>query len=290
MSADFDFGQEEIKQFNKDGYFVIENFLTTAECDNLRQRCHDIVEEEDFSKHPVIAFNTRDNEQASTDYFINSGDKIRYFFEEAALNDEGKPKVSEHLALNKIGHALHELDPEFKKVTTSDKMIKIAKCLDLKHPTVVQSMYIFKQPSHGGAVLPHQDSTFLHTDPNTLTGIWIALEDADVENSCLWFAPGSHKKHTNTTRRALRTIKDGAPAVKFEGSDPVVNDEEFVVVPVKKGSLVLIHGCVVHKSEKNISKRSRHIYTFHVFDKGVSKYSEDNWLQPTDVVPFKPLY
>ena len=288
MSADFVFGEEEVRQFNKNGYLAIENFLTDAECDNLRQRCHDMIENEDFSKHPVVAFTTTKHEQSSTNYFITSGDKIRYFFEDAALDEAGKPKVSKHLALNKIGHALHELEPEFKKVSTSEKIIKIAKSLNLKHPAVVQSMYIFKQPLNGGIVLPHQDSTFLHTDPNTLTGIWIALEDADVENSCLWFAPGS--QNLGITRRALRTMKDGAPCVTFEGSDPVVDDKEFVAVPVKKGSLVLIHGCVVHKSEENVSNRSRHIYTFHLFDKGVSKYSEDNWLQPTDVVPFKPLY
>ena len=42
-------------------------------------------------------------------------------------------------------------------------------------------------------VIPHQDSTFLHTSPMKLMGYWIALEDATVENGCLWFIPGSHK-------------------------------------------------------------------------------------------------
>lgn len=47
-------------------------------------------------------------------------------------------------------------------------------------------------------VRPHQDGTFLHTTPLRLLGIWIALEDAEVDNGCLWFAPGSHKSKYQT--------------------------------------------------------------------------------------------
>lgn len=42
-------------------------------------------------------------------------------------------------------------------------------------------------------MVPHQDATFLNTTPMKLYGLWIALEDATLENGCLWFMPGSHK-------------------------------------------------------------------------------------------------
>lgn len=41
--------------------------------------------------------------------------------------------------------------------------------------------------------MPHQDSTFLYTEPLSATGFWFALEDCTNENGCLWFVPGSHK-------------------------------------------------------------------------------------------------
>lgn len=47
-------------------------------------------------------------------------------------------------------------------------------------------------------VTPHQDATFLHTEPITITGFWIPTEDATLENGCLWFIKGSHKNGLTT--------------------------------------------------------------------------------------------
>src|SRR5678816_2279691 len=58
---------------------------------------------------------------------------------------------------------------------------------------LVQSMYIFKQPNIGGEVTCHQDSTFLYTEPVEIAGLWFALEDATIENGCLWAIPGGQR-------------------------------------------------------------------------------------------------
>ena len=50
-----------------------------------------------------------------------------------------------------------------------------------------------QQPGIGGEVVPHQDNTFLYTEPTTCVGLWLALEDATKENGCLWALPESHK-------------------------------------------------------------------------------------------------
>ncbi len=49
-----------------------------------------------------------------------------------------------------------------------------------------------QQPKIGGEVRPHQDSTFLRTDPPSVVGLWWALEDATKQNGCLWALPGAH--------------------------------------------------------------------------------------------------
>lgn len=55
----------------------------------------------------------------------------------------------------------------------------------------LQSMLIFKQPYVGGEVVPHQDSSFIATQPYSCVGIWLALEDATQDNGCLWTLPGA---------------------------------------------------------------------------------------------------
>ena len=56
------------------------------------------------------------------------------------------------------------------------------------------------------------------------------------------------------------------------------------------GSVVLIHGQVMHKSEANLSDKPRHAYTFHMIETEGSVYSKENWLQPTESLPFPKLF
>jgi ectoine hydroxylase-related dioxygenase (phytanoyl-CoA dioxygenase family) len=75
-----------------------------------------------------------------------------------------------------------------------------------------------------------------------------------------------------------------------EGQEPQFPHEQFIPCPVKKGACVLIDGLVLHKSEHNRSDKSRHIYTFHIYDAGVAKWDERNWIQPTDKGTFAPFF
>lgn len=56
------------------------------------------------------------------------------------------------------------------------------------------------------------------------------------------------------------------------------------------GTCILIHGQVIHYSESNKSTKSRNAYTFHVIEQRNTKYSENNWLQPTETGTFVSLY
>lgn len=213
------------------------------------------------------------------------------------------------LAINKIGHYLHALSPSFRSISLSPRNTAIARSLSFRDPRVLQSMVICKQPEIGGAVPPHQDSTFLYTDPPSAVGYWYALEDATKENGCLSFAPGSQKR-TAIAQRFVRTgdgtgfidnkgaqfpkdlqpkqnggTENGMPRSHAHLSNGDANGEKkeevYEMGEVKAGTLVLIHGNILHKSEKNVSGKSRFIYTFHVIE-GEEKYDERNWLQPPE--------
>jgi len=279
---------EQIAKYHADGYLVLEKFLDDADVERLVDSCRRLVDGFDpLENH--CTFTTADNKQSRDEYFLESGDKIRYFLEEDAIDTDGRLVVDKSRCLNKIGHALHWLEPEFRRVTFGQNVKDAVRSLGFVDPVVAQSMYIFKPPRIGGQVTPHQDSTFLHTQPMNIVGVWLALQDVTLENGCLWFVPGSQRNGIG--RRFVRNADpESTQLTKIVGSDPPVDDSQFVAAPVAKGSCVLIHGEVVHKSEKNLSAASRHAYTFHVLEQADTVYSTDNWLQPTPQLPFPSLY
>ncbi|HEY5442883.1 MAG TPA: phytanoyl-CoA dioxygenase family protein, partial [Pyrinomonadaceae bacterium] len=182
----------------------------------------------------------------------------------------------------KIGHALHDFDPVFDRFSRSDKIKQLSADLGIENPLLLQSMYIFKQPNIGGEVTCHQDSTFLYTEPNDIVGLWFALEDATLENGCLWAIPGGHKSGLKS-----RWVRIGQVGMEFQTFDAEPwPEEELVPLEVKKGSLILLHGLLPHRSLENKSSKSRHAYTLHLIG-GNANYSADNWLQRSQSMPLR---
>lgn len=149
-------------------------------------------------------------------------------------------------------------------------------------------MVICKQPEIGGAVPPHQDSTFLYTDPPSAVGFWYALEDATASNGCLSFLPGSHKSSPISKRFVRKVEGTGTEFVDNTGKKfpdgkeygGEAGEQEWQLGEVKAGTLVLIHGNLMHRSERNTSQKGRIIYTFHVIEGEDCAYDKRNWLQP----------
>ena len=186
------FSLEMKNEWSKKGFLVIEDFYKEIECDKLKIRADLLVK--DFDPESVrTIFDTNSQEHKDDDYFLKSGDKIRFFFEDKAFNKKGDLINKKELLINKIGHALHDLDDEFYRFSHRKDLDNLSKELGLEKPLLMQSMYIFKQPNIGGEVICHQDSTFLFTEPDTVIGFWVALEDATIENGCLWVAEGGHQ-------------------------------------------------------------------------------------------------
>jgi len=262
----------EMLSFWKDnGYLIIENFKTQEECDLLIKRSKKLIDQEDFNNEQSV-FDTVSQIHNDDSYFLESGDKIRFFFEEKADLNKENIKSNKQYIVNKIGHALHDLDEAFIKFSKNDELNQIAKAIGFENPLLLQSMYIFKQPKIGGEVVCHQDSTFLITEPESTVGFWFALEDANKENGCLQVASGGHK---GPLRKLFKRVNN---KMKMEelSSKPFPDTDTFV--EVNKGSLVLLHGRLPHYSCENKSLKSRHAYTLHVID-GVTKYLDYNWLQ-----------
>ena len=271
----------QVQQYRDVGFLVLEEFVDEATCDQLRARAKELVQEFDPAE-VVSIFSTREQNRLTDEYFMTSGDKIRFFFEENAFNADGTLEYEKEKSINKIGHALHDLDPLFDRFSRNDKVRDLAKALGLENALLVQSMYIFKQPNIGGEVTCHQDSTFIYTEPIDIAGLWFALEDATIENGCLWAIPGGHRRGLKS--RWLRTHEG---RMEFEVYDTTPwPEDELVPLEVSKGSLIVLHGLLPHRSFENRSPRSRHAYTLHLIG-AEAKYPSENWLQRPENMPFR---
>ena len=269
---------EQLEAYRRDGFLVVEDFVSAEECDRLRARAEELVAA--FEPETVSVFSTREQTRTSDDYFLESGDRVRFFFEEGAFDAGGCLVKEKSRAINKIGHALHDLDPVFERFSRAPRVAALVASLGYAEPLLIQSMYIFKQPLIGGEVTCHQDATFLYTEPLSVTGLWFALEDATRENGCLWALAGGHKRGLKS--RFLRA-EGGGTRLEIFDAEPWPTDG-LVPLEVRKGMLVVLDGLLPHKSEVNRSPKSRQAYTLHVID-ARSRYPEDNWLRRGPSMP-----
>jgi len=281
--------EKALEDYSRDGYAIIPNFLSDQEISELKSECARIVEEFDPKGHRTTNDAVHTENMILDDYTMSSVDKVHFFFENDVFDSDGNLKVEKSQALNKIAHALHWWSPVFKKFTFSDKVKSLVREAGFVDPKVIQGMYIFKNPRIGGEFFPHQDATYLYTIPEIkVMGIWFALDDANEENGCLSFIPGSHRD--GLKKRWYRN-PNNSNNMLIEGESPEewLEEQKYVPAAVRKGSCVLIHGLVVHKSAPNKSDKPRPVYTFHFYDQNGCEYSKENMLQPT-ILPFQSLY
>ena len=257
--------------FEADGFLVIDGFASTDSCDKLLDQSEKLINKFDAKAHSV-AFSATGQTHAASDYFTKSATNISFFLEEEALDDSGNLLKEKQRAVNKIGHALHVLDPVFEEFSYSSDVKALSKGVGLEKPSMLQSMVICKQPYIGGEVNTHQDSTFLFTKPETCVGFWIALEDATVENGCMWAAAGGH----NSSLR--NRFRNNGQKMEMITLDETPMPECDTALPAPKGTLVVLHGRLPHHSAPNRSSVSRYAYAMHLIDK-TAEYPKDNWLQ-----------
>ncbi|MGN6828131.1 phytanoyl-CoA dioxygenase family protein [Paucibacter sp. M5-1] len=277
--------QEQKSSFDEQGFLILPHFKNAAQIAALRARAEALVEAFDPGEQRAI-FTTQEQERNVDDYFLDSDDKMRCFFEEEAFDAQGRLRQAKALSINKIGHAMHDLDPVFREFSSGPELAAVARDVGLSRPQVWQSMYIFKQPGIGGEVRWHQDASFFDSDPITVTTFWFALEDATRDNGCLWAEPGGHRGPRGVLRE--RFVREGRRAWMETLDETPWPSVDALAEPleVEAGALVIFHGLLPHYSAPNRSAHSRHAYTLHVTD-AASAYSPRNWLQRGPQLPVR---
>ena len=281
----------QLEQFAEDGFLVLPGAIPAARCLELRRRAVELVEEL-APAQPGSTFSTVARPQDDDAAFLASASGIRCFWEDGleqgaaaggdSAGSDGDAAGAHPIdRINKLGHALHDLDPVFDAFSRQPALAEVVADLALPDPRLLQSMYIVKAPRVGGEVVWHDDHTYLWTEPRSVVGLWVALDDATEENGCLWAVPGDHRGPPRTRYRR------GPEGALTETLDPrPYPTERAVPLPAPRGTLVLLDGLCPHASRPNRSDAPRHAYTVHVIS-GAADYPADNWLQRGPDLPLR---
>lgn len=266
--------QAQMSFYKEQGYLVLPNFIEKSNANELKSRALKLIDEWDNKDQHI--FTTNKQTRSTDQYFLDSAENISFFLEERADQATNKDK---NVLINKIGHAIHDLDPVFESFSYQTRFRKILDDIGYRDPKIVQSMYIMKPPSIGGEVKIHQDNSYLITEPSSCIGVWLAVEDAKKDNACMWAVPGSHKLGT------LTYFSRSGDKVSYT-DHPDYSSENGVFLEVEAGTVILLHGDLVHWSDQNKSSKSRHAYTLHVVESDNVVWSDKNWIQRKQI-PFK---
>jgi ectoine hydroxylase-related dioxygenase (phytanoyl-CoA dioxygenase family) len=220
-------GEEQIEQFHRDGYCVVDGLFSPAEIDEIEA----FFEEFKLKGYKIFDGNMIEDVDP-TKYQVRAMHPHRY-----------SDKVRDWLIHPEVAAVLEVL---------------------LGKPALgVQTMYYFKPPGAKGQGM-HQDNFYLVSAPATCIAAWTAIDAADLENGCLYVAPGSH-------RRDILCPDKAKSDTWFEYGDshiaPFPRDLKPIPVTVPKGATLFFGGNLVHGSGPNRTQdRSRRTFIGHYID------------------------
>jgi len=153
-----------------------------------------------------------------------------------------------------------EASPAFKALVANPKIAEMAAQLSgASELRLWHDQVQYKPQALGGRLHWHQDSPLWRTlqpKDGQITA-WVALDDAEADNGCMYMVPGSHK--WGNQQAELDKIPHGShPPESFEG-----HDVHFMMCPVKRGHVHFHHSLTWHGSGTNHSNRPRRAIAIH---------------------------
>jgi phytanoyl-CoA hydroxylase len=148
--------------------------------------------------------------------------------------------------------------PTIRGLATKPALVGLVEELIGEGVSVVFSQVFFKPPRGGGPKPVHQDNFYFGpADPEGIVTAWVALDDADLENGCMYFGEGTHKAPP-----VPHIAPEGQP-FNLSIPDEVAGSVAMTPAPVPKGGVSFHHGNVFHQSADNNSERWRRAVAMH---------------------------
>ena len=221
---------EQIKSYRENGYLVIESFLSEEELEHWQEIVMNAVKNRADQKMLVKSLKTGETDgiNEDADYFGKVFDQLLNLWQ----SDDGVKELMFDSRLGKMAAKLSGVDG-----------IRIW-----------YDQTLFKRP-YANPTAWHLDTPFWSFSDRNALSIWIALDDATLENGCLYFVPGSYK-YTGFTNSGIGKNMDGIfdvyPELAFIGP---------VAAPMKAGSCSFHNGLTIHGANANMTKKYRRAMT-----------------------------
>ncbi|KAL9118185.1 MAG: hypothetical protein Q9187_005274 [Circinaria calcarea] len=276
--------QTQCRSYYENGYLVVPNALTISQAEDLLNQAHALKKHVSEGGEGIIRHNVS-SQRSKTPSPVG---RILATFEPG---DQAPNPFTRRIA--RLGCGVHQL-PSFRDITRSLFNHSLASDLVSIHlgytnPSITQSQIIAKLAGVGGRITSHQDGCVSFTDPPSCLTFWYALEDCMVDNGCLEVAAGTHL--TEPLRQRLVQSEDGKPRFidlaapvwaqerEKQRMEEVKQEHIYTPLSVAKGTLILFHGNLLHRSGFNKSSRSRIAYTFSIVE-GDAKFPKDSYMMP----------
>lgn len=170
-------------------------------------------------------------------------------------------------------HQPHKVSPVARAMLAEPGIVAVLTAVIGPNVKAMQSMLFVKSEGKPGQPW-HQDEYFIPTRDRSLTAVWIALDDATIENGCLWVLPGSHRRGVLYPDREQ---DDPGFDCSIEAYDFPYRDSDAVPVEVPAGSAVIFNGYLLHRSLQN---SGRHGFRRALANHYMSAESLLPWMMP----------
>lgn len=177
-------------------------------------------------------------------------------------------------------HFPHKLSPVIEKSLAHPGIVEVLTQIIGPNLKCMQSMLFVKGPGKPGQSW-HQDEYYIPTRDRSLGAAWIALDDATVENGCLWIIPGSHQSGVVMRRVLGRNPEFAEPdTLDLAGH----GEDRAIPVEVKAGSVVFFHGYLLHSSRRNKTRDCFRmaLVNHYMSAESLLPWDHDGKLPPTD--------
>jgi phytanoyl-CoA hydroxylase len=206
---------EQVQRYRDDGFLILPDALSADEVAEINR---DVV---DLCRNPALGGTTGD--------------------------ESDEELLRRYLCI----HYPHKLSSTAMAALTHPRIVEALTRVIGPNVKAMQSMLFIKSEGKPGQAW-HQDEHFIPTRDRSLTAAWIALDDATIENGCLWVLPGSHRRGVLYPSREQSDPRFDCTEEAYAFPE---DEADAIPVEVSAGTVLLFDGYLLHRSLKNSGPR-----------------------------------